>query len=755
MSRLRLGFASQQLGDQVHQGRIHIIERYLDSLTTYAGSVVDLIDDDGDASLRSASPPPGNETTMARPSQRSSPTPTIRAEFDTDGVPQNLDHQPELDDSTSVGPTQTGVPWSEDGRDTITKGDGDGPIALRPVSSSATSQSTLPITSQVSEDLPPEQPLNPGTLFDDTAITVLIIGPPGHGKSSFIRCLMHLPGRPTGDFAHQTKDPVVIGPATVYEAEVSTSGYHLIHKVTDKIVPLSTSEGRLSVLTHDTFKIGLINPNAPYVKLRLIEGDFNYSLSGMEMVESMSNLLATLRILPFYLNESWNGAVDAVALVHKAGPEISVSCQRTFRYFESTMPELFSRPSAVNTHANPRLADATRKRVREARVKELGSLVKTLDKEQNHIFIDSLPSAGLLYTEFSTCLEIHSLLSLWSSQKTSLPPPPTRTPETRLVKTSEMQQIDSLMVEALKKAVVRWKAQIQNLKERCAKQEEEIANAEVDLKDSIMQLSKSEADIAKYDTEEKVWLRGYSTGQSMSLVRTTRRIFSGKRQIRITEPYDDFRVEWETRDGGVSGRWLNDAEYDRAARTWKHGYKIYVQGAQLFARSYVLKRVKHREDILNLGTQIDTLRRDILVLRQKVETTTNKLDSYRKEEDLLEVYEERIEAVSSWENELARKELPANKTFNKEERKRYAMLATDLVVLDLLAFIKTLGRSSLVGAVGRVLGSPVGLPLHTVLADRASGAAISEMPLTAGGLFPPAEEVSPAEAEEVSPAVEE
>ena len=623
---------------------------------------------------------------------------------------------------------------------TTTKGDGDRPMALRPVSLPATSPSTLPINSHVSEDPTRRQTLNPGIVFDDTAITVLVIGPRGHGKSSFIHRLMHLPGRPTGDFVQQleTKDPVVVGPVTVYEAEISPSEYRLIHKVTDAPYNFPSVGPGVPGLTHDNFRIGLAKPNTPHVKLRLVEGKFNYSLSGMAMVESMNNFLATLRKLPVDLNESWNGAFDAVTLVHKTGPDISVDCQRGLLYFEAVMPELFTRASAVNTYTNPGLAEATLKRVREARIKELGSLFTALNKEQNHIFIDNLPSAGLLHADFLACLGIHKLLSLWTIQKGFLPPPHARTSEMRLAKTPGMQQVDSLMAKALDIAVVRWKAQMQNLKERCAKQEEEVANAEVDLKNSIMLLSESEADFAKYNTEEKVWLSTYSTGQSMSLARTTRRIFSGKRKIRITEPYDDFGVEWGDSDSLGSGgaKWLDDAEYDRGTRTWKRGYEVYVQGARLSAKSYVLKRIKHREDIQRLLTQKSTLLRDIPLRRKKVNATNDELDRSRKEEGLLESYEERIEVVSSWEKELASKELPVGKTFNEEERKRYAMSANDLLLQDLYAFIQAMRRSSLVRAIRRVLGNPPAArtPLHAVLRlieiDHVSRAAIAKMPLT-------------------------
>ncbi len=743
MSRLRMGFALQPLGDQVHQGRIHIIERYLDSLTTYAGSVVDMIDDGDEASLRTASPPPGNEMVRVPPSQGSSPTPTLReanVEFDTSGGPQNLDHQPELNDRVDVGPTQSEVPWWEDGIPSTTKDDRDDPMAVRPVSLSTTSQITLPIQPQVSEELSPLQPSNAGPLLDDSPISVLVIGPRGHGKTSFIRRLMHLPGQPTGNVAQQTKDPVVLGPFTVYEAEVSTSGYHLVDKETGKIKAVYDFPPTVQHLTHATFRIGLSNPNAKRVKLRLVESRFDYSLAGMPMVESMNNLLATLRKLPADLNESWNGAFDAVALVHEVGPEISADCQRGFRYFQTAMPEPFTRVSAVNTHTNLGLAEVTLKRIRQARTTELGSLFMALNNEQSHIFMDNAPSAGTLRAEYLGCREIPKLLSLWSGQKGLVPLPRMRTPEMRLLKTPEMQEVDLLMARALGIAVERWKAQVLHLHERCAKTEEEIANTEVDLKDHIRLLSEVEADIAKYDTEEKVWLSTYSVGQSTPLVRTTQRMFSRKKpQIRITEPYDNFGVDWNWGDGSATtgARWLDDAEYDIATRTWKRGYQIDVQEARLLAKSFVIKRVRYGEELQKWRTQRTAFMSGIPQLRKRVLEKKSQLRSFRKEEDVLETYKERIQVVSSWEKGLASKELPIGKTFSDEERKRYAKSASDLQFVDLYAFMQAFERGRLVGTLRKVLGNPrnagrtpMQVSLRAIEADQRSAAAISKNPLT-------------------------
>ncbi len=639
MSMLKLGLASQRLEDHAHQGRINIMERYLDSLTDYCTeSVMDSIDRNGESVAESDDENgdgPFGPVLTPRPRQ----TPS----------------------TTTVG--ETGVELD---------------------------MSRVPQFTDVEE--PSSRPPRPSEwTFPRHSVSVLVLGPPGHGKSSFIRRLMHLPGQPTGGLVQPPTGPRVLGQVAVCEAEVSTSEYHFVHKATGE--PVSSAEAE-SNARRAGFEFNLANPYASRVKLRLVEANFDYSLDGVELVESMGSLLATLGGL--------GGTLDAVAIVHKleARPGISADCQRILRYFEAAIPDLFDAPSVVNTHIDPSLGKTTRSWALEARMEEFGSLFSTM-KDAAHFLIDSPPSDGPLDTEILACRESARLLSSWFSRKPSLPQPIPSMPlasKMQLVKTPHMREIDSVMVQALRKAALGWAAHMGRLQQRRAKQEKDIANAEVKLKDSIKELDESEAALAKYDNENKIELNTHTEKPGvLERIKISSSPDWKYGFMTVTEPYDKFLVDWGTLDSNV-GSWFSQATFDGATRTWKRQYKI-RKGRQIQVTTYVLQSYKYREAIGRWKSQKSQLESDIPAQRKRLEEMKEALKLSREEDRLPENRE-----VLSWADELAQEQLPIDKRFDQAERTRYAMLPDGLSAKALFAFVESKGGKKLIESPPGLLG---------------------------------------------------
>lgn len=733
MNRLRLGFGSHPLGDQANQDRIDIIERYLDSLTNYAETVVDSFDDhDSGSPPRSASP--GGETVMMPRSDQGSTTPIPRSrdadvEPDTNGVPQKLDPQPERGGVGDVLPCD--VACEEEGESSIKHGgddldsdpesypdpdldsdpddypgrdvdydpddyqerdpgrdvdydpdpdldynpdddedpyanddpdDYDAAMCREAGWSPPTPQPNLPSTSHIPKEPAPSQQASTRNPVDYTVITALIIGPRRHGKSSFINRLIQFPRQPTRDRIQPT---AVLDQVMVYGADVSTSGSQLLSLDTCDTFR-HTEAVKASNRPLLSFEMGLIDPTAPRVKLRLVKADFDFSLDGTEMVESMGRLLASLGKLR-QIDESWDGVFDAVALVHKAGPDISGDCQRVFRYFEATMPRLFSEPSVVNTRT-PNLAVATRGPIRDARIKELGSLFSTM-KNPAHFFFESFSPEPFLAQEFLACTEIATLLSRWYSRRTSGVPLNLRIQDMQLVKTPEMRRTDSLLARLLRETALGLRAEITRQKTLCAQQEEEVANAEVRLKSLIMELNEGNAAVAKYGNT-KITLHESILGPSTFTIRgALSRTFKKRGQMTMTEPYDDFSVDW-VESTGVT--WLGVGSFDRRKRTWKRYYEISDPFAEVRATSFISESQMRRKEIEEWTIIKMHVEIDIVAQRKRVEEKKKELDKSRAKERSLEPNERRAQAAFRWVDELNQEQLPHNKLFTETERRRYA-----------------------------------------------------------------------------------
>ena len=416
------------------------------------------------------------------------------------------------------------------------------------------------------------------------------------------------------------------------------------------------------------------DPTAPRVKLRLIKADFDFSLHDTAMVESMGRLLASLGKLR-QIDGSWNGVFDAVALVHKAGPEISVDCQRVFRYFEATMPNFFSEPSVVNTDMRPSLPKATRDRTREARIKELGSLLSTIETPR-HFFFENLRPGTSLAAEFLSCAEMATLISHWYLRRRSGDPLNLRMQDMQLVKTPEMRQTDALLARLFQEAAARWRDEITRQKALCAQQEEGIANAEVYLKSSIMNLNEGNDAIAKYMDKTKTTLGFYTLRPSSFTIRGSfSRTFKKRGQMTITEPHDDFSVDWEEGEGV---RWLGGARFDHKKRTWKRDYEISDPFAKLAATAFTSEYQMHRKEIGEWAWRKPQLEGRIAAQRERLEEKKKELDESRARERSLEPDEWRAKLACRWADELNQEQLPPNKIFDERERKRYAVTGLTL-----------------------------------------------------------------------------
>lgn len=129
-----------------------------------------------------------------------------------------------------------------------------------------------------SSEPPLSSPNQRSSINPDTPITVLVIGPRGHGKTAFVRKLARMAGQdellPRAPCTEST-DAVA-----VFDMEISTSNYVLTLKRSGRCVPIgyieshivvSRNAGGWSVFTETRYSIALRDPAAPYAKLRLID----------------------------------------------------------------------------------------------------------------------------------------------------------------------------------------------------------------------------------------------------------------------------------------------------------------------------------------------------------------------------------------------------------------------------------------------------------------------------------------------------
>jgi hypothetical protein len=269
-----------------------------------------------------------------------------------------------------------------------------------------------------------------------------------------------------------------------------------------------------------------------------------------------------------------------------------------------------------------------------------------------------------------------------------------------------MRTIDDAMAEALRKAVARWADQVRRVKELCAREEEEIAYAELDLKACVVEINEITANINTNNTDEKVQINTYSTKTSRRTMATIQRAFSRKREtgaMEISEPFAGFVVTW---NGGVDGaEWLNP-RFDYVAKTWHCPYIISRRGAELTATSYVARRVFHKKSIDAWVEKVAHLKGTLPDRRRGIEDRKAQLNRNREEERLLESNEGRAQAVLAWADELGRAELAANKKFDEVERKRYSMPPEEVPVGVLFDFIEAQGRGDLVEPARAILGNP-------------------------------------------------
>ncbi|KAK1750069.1 hypothetical protein QBC47DRAFT_332421 [Echria macrotheca] len=551
----------------------------------------------------------------------------------------------------------------------------------------------------------------------DSPIVVLVIGPSQNGKTTFINRIIRM-SRKSVDFGKEGNGSTsCTDKVGFYDVEIPTSEYIMFDRETRghaDVPDIAVDEQRVlennwwRKQSTSRFDIRLQDPDAPYLRLRLIDTP-GLDDSANKDFENMQDVLTTLNGLSKSPNE-WERNVNAIVLIYNSNNAFSYSFQTVIKHYHDCMPNLFGGLAVVNTHFD--LASLGRKKAHLIRDKLLSSpadsarasIIKqrAADFRQalgeklspRHFFLDSKPKETLAYAELLSRNTIAHIVSFWSAAQ---PMPIT---QMRLVKSPDMLAIDARLQRGLQIAIDRWSTELRNLR-RAATDRQALRSSLQQTKEELTNsIARLEEDLDRLDNDTVYAIQTYSTDDDPSAVSL---FFKGtifRQRIRgtlpITEPeYERFTVETED---NARGRWIQqNCGFDSGTKTWRGQYEGQPGKApNLLARSQTTNRVKYRDLI---AEKRRLKRQDEARLADNQSEMADRFaalslgngageDGDGETDKKLEELVTRVETARNLVEILRQPDPPIDKAFNDAARSRYIKRPSEITDAHLLDFVK-------------------------------------------------------------------
>ncbi|KAK0741549.1 hypothetical protein B0T18DRAFT_420344 [Schizothecium vesticola] len=558
--------------------------------------------------------------------------------------------------------------------------------------------------------MPPYRVLNP-----DSPIVVLVIGPSQNGKTTFINRIIRMSGKPADLGQEGNRASSCTTKVGFYDVEIPTSEYVMFDRETRNEVDvpdIAVHEHKVldgnwwRKQSSSRFDIRLRDPDAPYLKLRLIDTP-GLDDSANKDFENMQDVLTTLNTLAKSPDE-WQRNINAIVLVYNANNAFSYSFQTVIKHYHQCMPNLFGGLAVINTHFD--LASLGRKKAHLLRDKLLSSpndsarasivkqratdfrkaLGETLSP--SHFFLDSKPKETLAYPELLSRNTIAHIAAFWRAAK---PMPIT---QMRLVKSADMVAIDTKLQRGLQVAIDRWSADLRDVRRAATDRQalrSSLQQMTTELTNSIDRL---QSDLDRFDNDTAFLISTYTTNDDPSAVSLFFKgtVFRQRIQgsMTVTEPgYERFTVDTENCG---RGRWLTQScGFDAGGKTWRGQYEGEPGKApNLLARSQTTNRVKYRDIIADKRrekrhdeTKLADKQAELgerftqLGLDPSAESNDNDTD---KKLDKLVLY---VETARNLVEVLRQPDPPIDKAFNAAARSRYVKRPGAITKQDLVDFI--------------------------------------------------------------------
>ncbi|KAF5242173.1 hypothetical protein FANTH_8805 [Fusarium anthophilum] len=530
-------------------------------------------------------------------------------------------------------------------------------------------------------------------------ITVLIIGPSQNGKTTFINRLKRLAinqvpfgEEGNGDFKCTTK-------CIFDDLDIPLTDFFLRDKVTGKSydVPDITDEEKIlkdawwRKQTANKYAIEPCRPNAPTIRVRLIDTPGLDDSDGKDF-ENMSDVLRTLNELAKSPQE-WERKIHAVVLVYNAQSSFSYSFQSVIKDYHRCMPNLFGGLSVINTNFS--IAALAARRQHLLRDKLLGSgesarakVIRARGEDFNkiigdglsptHFFVDNKPKDRFAYDELLSRNAIFDILSFWATAK------PMPISQMRLFKTTAMQAIDKRIQLYLQDASDAWTAQLKSARRSVSDRDvyrSTLIQRREELENHIARL---QGDMELYDNDTEFAIRTYTTQDDPGVLELFGRWVIRSRVRNTMHIKEDEYPEFEVRaDSSTRATWVSRT-YNPGTRTWIGEYEGEPgKVPNLVARSSTTNRIKYRQRIMELGTQLRREQASLTENQSQWDQRFGNADSTSSENSELDKLVNQIEAANDLSAMLEQSTPPLDKAYTEASRKRYSKAPRDIGHQDL------------------------------------------------------------------------
>jgi GTPase SAR1 family protein len=539
-------------------------------------------------------------------------------------------------------------------------------------------------------------------------VTILIIGPSQNGKSTFINRIVSLAKNSVQTAAEGDGNFKCTADCKIYDLEVPFTDYKLVHAQDDTDYEVPSLDDEETFLTgawwrkqtRSKYKVVPKQPDGLCFRLRLIDTPGLDDSEGKDY-ENMGDVLGMLNKMS-QKPVRWEREINAVVLVYNANSAFSFSFQKTLRNYQRCMPNLFGGLAVINTNFSVTTWAQKRQHFIRENLLQGSETAKTrlmrerrteftriLDRSATHFFIDSKPRNNFMFDELLSRNTVSDILNFWAAS------PPMEIGHMRLIKTDDMQIIDSHLQELLREAVSKWEVEKHNILKTLNPADEHSSNVRQSHDERANHKAQIEKDLRAYENDEKFTLQRYNTADTAAEVSSVGLLINqvfGKRiqasfSIRAEIFNDKFQVDINTPDPRNVGTWITDewiyAEdktNPKYRRTWTGKYEAEPgKRPQLHAISYVPNFVYHKEKIQKSKKEIDKIEME---MAKEAPTTGANLNP--KVEELMQW----ITSAKDLMEVLGQETPPLDTGFDKAARRRYRKEPSKADVDDLLDVVR-------------------------------------------------------------------
>lgn len=290
------------------------------------------------------------------------------------------------------------------------------------------------------------------TYVNQDPISILVLGDTASGKTAFINNLIRLAGNEIAMGDEGIGDNSCSSRTACYSIEISTSNYALMDMETERICSVSefissTDEKHLET---SRYCIRLCNPEAPFLKLRLIDtpGLKRRNPFSEEDIDPfpMTEVLNTLQDLS-RLSNPVESCIHATLLVIPFTKSWNLALKKSIKYYQRCIPKIRGKSSVLHTNCSVDVRGR-----REDQMKYFArEFNQFIGHETQQFFIENKPRSSSLYEQLISWETSASIMKSLMYQE----PMSIRT--LRLHKTPRMVAIDHALRAWLQRAITWWK----------------------------------------------------------------------------------------------------------------------------------------------------------------------------------------------------------------------------------------------------------------------------------------------------------